>query len=347
MSVGQQSDEGGLVRKAVNLFTFLGRTQQLLVKPVRTVDGFEEAVWFSKLPDHAAVRGRHRGTILEPEEPLLEVDRVPRLDAPIVPDQLIEWVGGPFDDVDKQPSLNEEIFTDKPERWRAASDEKESSDDERDPRRVLLSETVGVVEAFDEWLPVWQAWADRERADAVARDIYKELFAIYLKSTDHSEEFELVLASDASRGSPRTTSKFCGTSRPRRSRSHSTKRPGPSTVVQVPSPEAVSIELDMLDPALISSPAKIDEIRQMPRANTRPLARRGRRSATICRRLIHPPRSRREYDDDVPRAADGRQSAGRICAGVDLAPSDQPRPGADLSSTSWLRSHEQAKSRAA
>lgn len=50
MSVDQQLDEGILVRKAVNLFTFLVRTQQLLVKPVRTVESFEEVVWFSKLP---------------------------------------------------------------------------------------------------------------------------------------------------------------------------------------------------------------------------------------------------------------------------------------------------------
>src|SRR6476469_2354502 len=99
MLVDQQSDEGGLVRKAVNLFTFLGRTQQLMVKPVRAVDGFEEAVWFSKLPPHPAVRGRHGGGNLDAEEPMLEVDRVPRLDPPIVPGLLVEWVSGPFDDI--------------------------------------------------------------------------------------------------------------------------------------------------------------------------------------------------------------------------------------------------------
>ena len=44
VAVEHESDSAGLVRKAVNLFTFLGRTQQLLVKPVRTVDKFEKVL---------------------------------------------------------------------------------------------------------------------------------------------------------------------------------------------------------------------------------------------------------------------------------------------------------------
>jgi hypothetical protein len=54
------ADSAGLVRKAVNLFSFLGRTQQLLVRPVRTVDKFENALWFGGLPEHQAVHSAHR-----------------------------------------------------------------------------------------------------------------------------------------------------------------------------------------------------------------------------------------------------------------------------------------------
>ena len=60
VAVVQESDLPGLVRKAVNLFTFLGRTQQLLVKPVRTVDKFEKALWLGDLPEHPAVHSAHR-----------------------------------------------------------------------------------------------------------------------------------------------------------------------------------------------------------------------------------------------------------------------------------------------
>lgn len=38
------------------LFTFLGRTQELLVRPVRTVSGFDKVMWFGDLPDHEAER---------------------------------------------------------------------------------------------------------------------------------------------------------------------------------------------------------------------------------------------------------------------------------------------------
>ena len=54
MTAEQETQNERLVRRAVNLFTFLGRTQQLLVKPVRTVDKFEAAMWFADLPDHEA-----------------------------------------------------------------------------------------------------------------------------------------------------------------------------------------------------------------------------------------------------------------------------------------------------
>ena len=62
---------------------------------------------------------------------------------------LVEWVVGPLDDIDEQPSLRDEIFTDEPERWRPEPSEvDEQVEDERDPRRVLLTEAEGVGEAF-------------------------------------------------------------------------------------------------------------------------------------------------------------------------------------------------------
>ncbi|MCX5042425.1 AAA domain-containing protein [Aldersonia sp. NBC_00410] len=306
--VDLQSDEDGLVRKAVNLFTFLGRTQQLLVKPVHTVEGFEEVVWFSKLPTHPAVRSRHGSANLEAEEPLVEVDRVPRLDPPDLPARLVEWVSGPFDDIDQHPFVREAIFTDEPEKWTAPQDvNDESPDDERDRRRVLLSEAVGVSEAFEEWLPTWQAWADREREDAVARDLYKDLFAIYLKSTDHSEEFELVVGVGCLAWRPEghaQVQRHVATAQVAVAFDESS---GTLTVRQVPSPQSVVVELDMLDPSLVSSPAAIDEIRVAAgeySAHVLDAAAVG----DICRRLIIRLDPDASYDDvlKAPTGADPR-----------------------------------------
>jgi hypothetical protein len=77
VAVEHESDSAGLVRKAVNLFTFLGRTQQLLVKPVRTVDKFEKVLWFGDLPEHLAVHSANRAANPDADSPLLAMDGCP------------------------------------------------------------------------------------------------------------------------------------------------------------------------------------------------------------------------------------------------------------------------------
>ncbi|MEI8083811.1 MAG: ATP-binding protein IstB, partial [Actinomycetes bacterium] len=183
-----ETAEARLLRKAINLFTFLGRTQELLVKPIRTVDRFEKAIWFGALPEHRAVRSAHRTASPDAEAPLLAVDRVPRLDPPALAEQLTRWVSGTIDDPSAEPVLRDAIYTETP---RQADSDGEEPD--IDVRRIELADVPDVVSAFESWLTDWRLWAERERLDAVVREIYKDLFALHLQSTDHSEEFELVL----------------------------------------------------------------------------------------------------------------------------------------------------------
>jgi hypothetical protein len=73
VAVVQESDLPGLVRKAVNLFTFLGRTQQLLVKPVRTVDKFEKSLChshgeFEEAWENASSTKRRLGLAVNPDD---------------------------------------------------------------------------------------------------------------------------------------------------------------------------------------------------------------------------------------------------------------------------------------
>jgi len=82
VTVAQECDLPGLVRKAVNLSTYLGPTQQLLVRPVRTADKFEKALWLSDLPEHPAVHSAHRAANPDADSPVLPMDRVPKLDPP-------------------------------------------------------------------------------------------------------------------------------------------------------------------------------------------------------------------------------------------------------------------------
>ena len=114
VAVEHESDSAGLLRKAVNLFTFLGRTQQLLVQPVRTVDKFEKVLWFGGLPEHLAVHSAHRSANPGAELPLLAIDRAPKLDPPPVPDPLQPWIQNPTDDADHEPSLRDAIYREDP-----------------------------------------------------------------------------------------------------------------------------------------------------------------------------------------------------------------------------------------
>ncbi|OBB19763.1 ATP-binding protein IstB [Mycolicibacterium setense] len=302
-----------MVRRAVNLFTFLGRAQQLLVKPVRAVDKFEDAMWFADLPDHEAIRSAHRFAELEPDAPLLTVDRVAKLDPPPLPRELTVWLDGRIDDADKEPTLREAIFRVEP----VPAEERDDDEPEMARRRIELAEHPEIAEAFEGWLTDWRLWADRERRDAAVRDIYKELFAVHLKATDHSEEFELVLGVGCLSWRPENHEQV---------QRHVATAPiaigfeensGRLTVTPVSAPDAVSIELDMLDPALISSPAKIDEIKALAAEYDGHLLDQPA-IGEICRRLIHRLDADAEYDEEAVQPPFGTDPRGAFAPAIIL-----------------------------
>lgn len=291
-AIEEDSNESTLLRKAINLFTFLGRTQQLLVKPVRTVDKYEKVVWFGQLPDHNAIRSAHRASALDADAPILSVERVARVDPPAPPELIQEWLDGGIGDADEEPQLREAIFVEVPV---------ETDGDDQEPdvelHRIELGDKPEVLAAFQSWLSDWRLWADRERRDAAVRDIYKELFATHLTAADHSEEFELVLGVGCLSWRPddhEQVRRHVATASVVIGFDEST---GTLTVAQASTPDAISIEIDMLDPALISSPAKIDEIRQLAAEYEGHLLDRTG-VGDVCRRLIHRLDADADYDED-------------------------------------------------
>ncbi|MGY4653781.1 AAA domain-containing protein [Mycobacterium sp. URHB0021] len=299
-AIEQGRDQAYLMRKAVNLFTFLGQTQKLLVTPVRTVDNFQKAIWFSDLPEHSGVRTAHQMANLDVDAPLLSMDRIPKSDPPPVPEHLAAWVDGPSDDTECEPSLRDAVYSEERPVPTASGRHDDASDEEEvfERRRIELAEVPHVTEAYDQWLTDWRLWAERERRDAVVRDIYKELFAVHLAATDHPEEFELVVGVGCLTWKPEDHESVLRHVATAPVLIRLDENSGALTVVPAPSPEAVSIEIDMLDPTIIPSPAAIDEIRQMAGDYEGHLLD----SATIgalCRRLIHRLDPDGQYDENA------------------------------------------------
>src|SRR5262249_34740274 len=114
-----------LVGRAVRLFEFLGRAQQLRNQPPRTTDGYRSVLWLDRLPDHPAVVSAHRGDP-DPEADILTIERVARRDPP-PPDELEPWLADRHD-----PATTPRLADDAP---------------------------AELTEQYLSWLVAWRTWA--------------------------------------------------------------------------------------------------------------------------------------------------------------------------------------------
>lgn len=164
-----------LTDKAVRLFTFLAKAQQLRQRPVRDVEQYaREGVvrWFADLPEHDAVRWGGDGDW--DEHPFLSVDRLAAPEQPPVPDQLRFWLRGDAARPDGDPRLREELAS-----------------PDGPPER--LEDRPDVRAAHDRWRPRWDAWAQEMIRDEPVRTAYADLFKVYVQATQKTEELELLL----------------------------------------------------------------------------------------------------------------------------------------------------------
>jgi very-short-patch-repair endonuclease len=251
--------------RAVRLFEFLGRAQQLRNLPPRTVDAYRDVLWLGELPDHPAVTAAHRGEP-GPDDPVLTIDRVARVDPPVP-----EFGVDRFDDPDQLAPPPE------------------------DPE---------LRARYDEWLPGWQQWADKERRDRPVRAWYGQLFASYVAAAGNPEELELVVGVGCLAWKP------AGHPEVRR---HLVTAPvtitldddtGQLAVRRVESVDAADVELDMLDPGLIPNPRHVNDIRAQARELAgHPLDRA--ETGALVRRVVHTLDAAGEYRDAdaAPRPA--------------------------------------------
>ncbi len=264
----------------------------------RTTDTYDSVSWLGHLPDHAAVRSTHRTVDAGVEDPILLVDRVPPRPGPPVPDQLVPWLDGSTEDPDGEPHLREEIADPNPpledgsEVW------------------LLQVDQADVRDTYETWLALWTRWAEQELADRPVRELYKQLFATYVKVNAHTEELEYVLGVGCLAWKP------AGHDPVRRHLLTSgvtiTLDDNTGTLAVTPQPglEVLTVELDMLDPARVPNPRHINEVQSQAREfDQHPLDRD--HVGDLVRRLVNALDAQGEYrdDDDPPDSSDAPLAA--------------------------------------
>jgi very-short-patch-repair endonuclease len=258
--------------KAINLFEFLAQAQALRTRLVRTVDAYEregDVVWLADVPAHPAVDCPVRAGTPEQDAKVLVIRRVPRSEPPAPPPELRDWLTSDPDDASGTPALNEQLPVDA---------------------------APAIQACFDTWIQLWLPWAEQERVDEPVRTLYGRLFATHVSLTAHPEEFELIAGTGC-------LAWRAGDAEP--ARRHLLTSPasikfdedtGDMAVVLVPASEVISVELDMLDPQLLTDPQRINAVKAEAREfAAHPMNREA--AGALARRLVHTLDSAGRYDD--------------------------------------------------
>ena len=242
-----------LVDRAVRLFSFLGRAQQLKSPSVSDLDSYRRdgAVHWLERPVHPAVQLAAGRSAPKPSDPVLTVDRVRRNDPPTPEAQLSAWIEGPS----TTPVLSPYSSRSATCRSRRASRRPMATEGlPRVPRPTGGRRGLSAVPARVASLG---GSGSPRRA---ARTFYGSLFSTYVTANGHPEELELVLGTGllAWRLDPHAAV-----------RRHLLVTPvkillddatGRLAVSVDETTDGVRLELEMLDPSLISDPQRVNAV---------------------------------------------------------------------------------------
>ncbi|WAL63788.1 AAA domain-containing protein [Amycolatopsis cynarae] len=283
-----------VVEQARNLFEFLLRAQELkaAVHRVADVDAYKRdglVLWLSDLPEHPAVALAPEAGAA-PDDPLLTIGRIPRLDPPAPGAELSTWLTGPFDDPSRPPTLREAITTD-------------ADGSPTEGGGLSLAEHPQIRDAYETWAGEWRAWAGQELRDRQARAVYNELFSAFLKAKDSPEDLELVAGTGLLAWSPQDHPVVRRHLFSSPLTIHFDDETAQLSIVPAESPEPFRVELDMLDPGLLKANEHINEIRASLRElQAHPLD--ASELNPLARRLVHALDGDGVYHDDTDELPD-------------------------------------------
>ncbi|MFC0863829.1 histone-like nucleoid-structuring protein Lsr2 [Sphaerimonospora cavernae] len=182
MRVGSRAREPQLIDATTRLVEFLRNLASARRAPVRDVDRHGQVLWLASLPEEV-VPQVEAGL----GEVLLSVDYVRPIPPPAPPEELDGWL-----------ESREVTDPERPAPELSMTGPKRIQETREDGTVVWRQETTDdrpeVPDAYDKWLPHWQAWAERERVHAHRRRWHRDLYSIANRLSQMDDEWELVLA---------------------------------------------------------------------------------------------------------------------------------------------------------
>lgn len=277
-----------LVDKAKRLFQFLAQAQRQRTRTPRTVDKYDKVLWWADLPEHSAVTVPGQLATPAPDDVILSITRLPRLDIPAPSAALRPWLDGPIDEPELPATLRDSLFVPDP-------DVPPGQPSGQPLLKVDIDDRPDMQAAYRTWLTVWQGWAEQELIDRPARALYQDLFATFLKATGHPEELELVVAVGCLAWEPPGHDRILRHFLTAPVAMRFDDNTGTLTVERTESLDAFKVELDMVDSSLTISP-KIHSVREDAGLSpAHPLDREA--LGPLAQRLVHVLDAGGEYRD--------------------------------------------------
>jgi very-short-patch-repair endonuclease len=184
-------------QKAIGIFRYLGKLEELRAKTVRDVAAYEQLLWFSDLPRERecytpAWANSELGDGTSGDWLRLDKPRQPILSSPSP--ELLPWLEGQrLECLSPEPRLRDEI--DDPTWTRPdAPNDGESEMPTSAPPRISLRDHPEIAASWESYIKtVWRAWAKQYDRWQRVQGAYRKLFAIYQEQQRRGEQYELVV----------------------------------------------------------------------------------------------------------------------------------------------------------
>jgi len=178
--------------RAVRLFTFLKELSELRTKIIRTLDQYEEVIWFDEIPKSNECYCIAWIEDSSPQADIwVEINKPQLVPPPKVPTLLEPWLSKTSlkNSSAELPPLASSIFIEED------SEPDDNGDVYRRTVEYKLEDSPEVLQSWEAYMQnEWMPWADKDKILQTVQKIYTRLYAIYQTQQRLGEAYEILMA---------------------------------------------------------------------------------------------------------------------------------------------------------